>query len=260
MRGRDFDTHDAKGSGDVAVVNSALAHRLVADGDVLGRTFSYGDGKDMHQLTIVGIAADGRYASLSEAHQPFMFLPLAQWPRAETSLVVKTNLPANTFAQQLHAQLRSLDASQPAGQVHPLTDFIALSLLPQRVAGLMSIALGALGLLLAAIGLYGLIAMYIASRTREFGVRLALGASPGRILHEAMHRGMRLLALGLAIGALLSLGSTQLISSLLFGAGIGDVSVLAIGAIVLVAAALFACWLPARSAARTAPMEALRHE
>ena len=260
LRGRDFDTHDAKGSAGVVVVNAALAHRLAADGNVLGRSFSYGDGKDMRQVTVIGIAANGRYASLSDTSQPFLFLPLAQWPRAETSLVVKTDLPTNTFAQQLHAELHKLDASQPAGQVHPLRDFIALSLLPQRIAGLMSLALGTLGLLLAAIGLYGLITMHIASHTREFGVRLALGASPARILREVMHRGARLLIFGLTIGVLLSLGAAQLISSLLFGAGVGDVSVFAIGVIGLAAAALLACWVPARSAARTAPMEALRHE
>lgn len=259
-RGRDFDTHDAKGSGDVGIVNGSLAHRLAADGDVLGRTFRYGDGEDMRQLTVIGIAEDGRYASLSDVNQPFLFLPLAQWPHAETSLVVKTDLPANTFAQQLHDALHTLDASQPAGQVRPLADFIALSLLPQRIAGLMSLALGTLGLLLAVIGLYGLITMHIASRTREFGVRLALGASPRRILREVMLRGTRLLVVGLAIGALLSFGCERLISSLLFGAGVGDASIFAIGALGLAAAALVACWLPARSAARTAPMEALRHE
>ncbi|MEP7097868.1 MAG: FtsX-like permease family protein, partial [Dokdonella sp.] len=260
LQGRDFDTHDAKGSTDVGVVNTALAHRLAANGDVLGRTFSYGDGKDMRQVTVIGIVANGRYASLSDANQPFLFLPLTQWPRAETSLVVKTDLPANTFAKQLHTELQALDASQPAGQVHPLSDFIALSLLPQRIAALMSLALGSLGLLLAVIGLYGLITMHIASHTGEFGVRLALGASPARILREVMRRGARLLVIGLTVGALLSFGCAQLISSLLFGAGPGDASVFAIGAIVLAAAALFACWLPARNAARTAPMEALRHE
>ncbi|MEO7324076.1 MAG: ABC transporter permease [Dokdonella sp.] len=260
LQGRDFDAHDAKGSGDVGVVNTALAHRLSADGDVLGHTFSYGEGKDIRQLTVIGIAANGRYASMSDVNQPFLFLPLAQWPHAETSLVVKSKLPANAFAQQLHGELRTLDASQPAGQVRPLSDFIALSLLPQRIAGLMSLALGALGLLLAVIGLYGLITMHIASHTREFGVRLALGASPARILREVMRRGTRLLVIGLSIGALLSLGCAKLISSLLFGANIGDASVFVIGAIGLAAAALFACWLPARNAARTAPMEALRHE
>ncbi|MEO7432181.1 MAG: ABC transporter permease [Dokdonella sp.] len=260
MSGRDFDTHDAKGSSDVGIVNTSLAHRLAADGNVLGHTFRYGDGKDMRQLTVIGIAEDGRYASLSDVNQPFLFLPLAQWPHAETSLVVKTDLPASSFALELNGAVRSLDASQPAGQVRPLGDLIALSLLPQRIAGLMSLALGTLGLLLAVIGLYGLITMHIVSRTREFGVRLALGASPGRILREVMQRGARLLVLGLAIGTLLSFGCEQLISSLLFGAGVGDVSVFAFSAIGLAAAALLACWLPARNAARTAPMEALRHE
>ncbi len=260
LRGRDFDAHDAKGSADVGVVNTTLAHRLVANGDVLGRSFSFGDGKDMRHLTVVGVAEDGRYASLSERNQPFLFLPLAQWSNASTSLVVKTNLPANTFAQELRGELRALDASLPPGQVHPLTDSIAFSLLPQRLAELISLALGTLGLLLAAIGLYGLIAMHIASRTREFGVRLALGASPGRVLREVMQRGTRLLILGLMIGALLAFGCARLISGLLFGTDIGDLSAFAIGSLGIAAAALFACWLPARSAARIAPMEALRHE
>jgi predicted permease len=259
LRGRGFDAHDAKGNADVCVVNAALAHRLAADGDVLGRTFSYGEGKDLRQLTVVGIATDGRYSSLSESDRPFLFLPLAQWPSAETSLVVKTRLPANAFAQELRGELHALDASLPAGQVHPLTDFIALSLLPQRLAGLISIALGTLGLLLAAIGLYGLIAMHIASHTREFGVRLALGASPRRILREVMQRGTHLLGLGLTIGALLSLMCALAISSLLFGTGIGDLTAFAGAALLLAAIALVACWLPARRAARIAPMEALRH-
>ncbi|MEO5561508.1 MAG: ABC transporter permease [Dokdonella sp.] len=260
MRGRDFDTHDAKGSGDVGIVNTALAHRLSADGDVLGRTFSYGDGKDIRQLTVIGIAADGRYASLSDVHQPFLFLPLTQWPHAETSLVVKTNLPANTFAQRLQGELRTLDASQPAGQVHPLADFIALSLLPQRIAGWMSLTLGTLGLLLAVIGLYGLITMHIASHTREFGVRLALGASPQRILREVMRHGTGLIGVAMVIGSLLSLGCAQLIASLLFGADVDDVFAFVAASILLAVTALFACWLPARRAARIAPMEALRHE
>lgn len=260
LRGRAFNVHDTKDSGSVCVVNAALAHRLAADGDVLGRTFSYGEGKEARQLTVIGIAANGRYASLSEGDQPFLFLPLTQWPREETSLVVKTGLPANTFAQELRGELHALDASLPPGQVHPMSDFIALSLLPQRLAGLVSLALGALGLLLAAIGLYGLIAMHIASHTREFGVRLALGASPRRILREVMRRGTSLLGAGLAIGVLLSSGCAVLISSLLFGADFSDVSAFVAATVLLAATALFACWLPARRAARIAPMEALRHE
>lgn len=260
LRGRGFDAHDVKGNADVCVVNAALARRLAADGDVLGRTFSYGEDKDLRQLTIVGIAADGRYASLDESARPFLFLPLAQWPHAETSLVVKTSLTAGAFAQELRGELHALDASLPMGQVHPLSDFIALSLLPQRLAGLVSVALGTLGLLLAAIGLYGLITMHIARHAREFGVRLALGASPRRILREVMQRGTRLLGLGLIIGALLSLACARLISSLLFGTGIGDIPAFAGAAALLAVIALVACWLPARRAARIAPMDALRHE
>jgi predicted permease len=260
LQGRGFDTHDARGSADVCVVTSTLAHRLAPDGDVLGRSFSYGEPSDLRTLTVVGIVPDGKYSSLGNAHEPFLFLPLAQWPRAEASLLVRTSLPANAFAAQLRSVQHALDASLPAAQVHPMSDVIALSLLPQRVAGMTALALGAIGLLLAALGLYGLIAMHVASRTREFGVRLALGASPKQILAEVLRRGALVSGAGLVIGALLSLGGALLLSGLLYGANPGDALAFVGAALVLAAIAMFACWLPARRAARVSPMEALRYE
>jgi ABC-type antimicrobial peptide transport system permease subunit len=169
-------------------------------------------------------------------------------------------LPANAFAAQLRAEQHALDASLPVAPVHPLGDVVALSLLPQRVAGVISLALGGIGLLLAAIGLYGLIAMHVASRVREYGVRIALGATPRRVLREILRRGAWLLGFGLAIGLLLSLGSARLMSGLLFGTGIGDLPAFLGAALLLAATAMFACWLPARRVARIAPIEALRNE
>jgi predicted permease len=260
LRGRGFDAQDVKGSAEVCVVNAALAHRLAPDGDVLDRSFRFGSGKDFRTLTVIGIAPDGKYTSLSQESEPFLFLPLAQSPRAQTSLIVKTALPANAFAGPLRGELRALDASLPAGQVHPLTDVIALSLLPQRIAGMTSLALGSIGLLLAGIGLYGLIAMHVVSRTREFGVRLALGASPQRIQSEVLRRGALLSGTGLTIGAVLSLGAALLVSSLLFGANAGDAIAFLAAGTVLAVIALCACWLPARRAAAVDPVVALRNE
>ncbi|GAA0719673.1 ABC transporter permease [Dokdonella soli] len=260
LRGRGFNARDVKGGAEVCVVNATLAHRLAPDGDVLNRSFSFGSDKDLRTLTVVGIAPDGKYTSFNQENEPFLFLPLTQSPHAETSLIVKTALPANAFAGPLRGELRALDASLPAGQVHPLTDVIALSLLPQRIAGMTSLALGAIGLLLAGIGLYGLIAMHVVSRTREFGVRLALGASPQRILSEVLRRGALLSGMGLAIGAVLSLGAAALVSSLLFGANVGDAIAFLVAGALLAAIALLACWLPARRAAAVDPVVALRNE
>lgn len=260
LQGRGFDTHDTKGNSDVCVVTSTLAHRLAPNGDVLGHSFMFGDATDLRNLTVVGIVPDGKYSSLSNASEPFLFLPLAQWSRAEAFLLVKTTLPANIFAAQLRIEQHGLDASLPTAQVHPLADVIALSLLPQRIAGMTSLALGVIGLLLAAIGLYGLIAMHVASRTREFGVRLALGASPRRILAEVMRRGAWLAGAGLTIGLVLSLGAAVPLSSLLFGANMGDAVAFVLAAVLLAAIALLASYVPARRAAMVDPVVALHDD
>jgi ABC-type antimicrobial peptide transport system permease subunit len=189
-----------------------------------------------------------------------MFLPLAQWPRAEMSLIVKTRLSAAALAATLHDAMRAIDPSLPRAQVRSLADILALSLLPQRIAALTSLALGAIGLLLAAVGLYGLIALYVAARTREFGVRISLGATPARILSDVVRRGAILSAVGLLIGTALSLGGGLLVSDLLYGATPGDALAFVGAALLLAAVALFASYLPARLAARTAPLVALRHE
>ncbi len=260
LQGRDFDAHDVKGAGEVCVVNATLARTLAPDGDVIGRSFAYGDGDDHHTLTVVGIAPDGKYASLDETTEPFMFLPLAQWPRAEMALIVKTRLPASALATQLRDAMHATDPSLPPAQVRSLADILAMSLLPQRIAALTSLALGLIGLLLAAVGLYGLIAMHVTARTREFGVRLTLGATPARILSDVIRRGALLSAAGLAIGTLLSAVGGALVSGLLYGATAGDALAFVVAVVLLAAVALLASWLPARLAARTAPMVALRHE
>lgn len=260
LQGRDFDAHDIKGAAEVCVVNAALARTLAPDGNILGRSFAFGDDDDRHTLTVVGVVPDGKYASLNEAAGPFMFLPLAQWPRAEMAIVVRTQLTPAALGIALRETMRKIDPSLPPAQVRSLADILALSLLPQRIAALTSLALGAVGLLLAAVGLYGLIAMYVAARTREFGVRISLGATRARILSDVVRRGAVLSGLGLAIGTVLAFAGSALISSLLYGATPGDALAFVGAMLLLGVVALLASYLPARAAANTSPMTALRHE
>jgi predicted permease len=261
IRGRGIQDSDTAAAADICVVNETMARRMRPDGDVLGHSFQYGESTSkMRTLTIVGVVADGRYASLEETTQPFMFMPLAQWPRPSTNLLVKTPLSANEFAQQLHEAVRRLDANLPATPVHPLIDVLNLSLLPQRIAGIVAGVLGGVGLLLVIMGLYGLIAYQVAIQTREFGIKLALGATSSRILREVLRRGAILCGIGLALGTAMALGIAQLISSLLFGSDGADAVTFVAAALVLGIIALGACYLPARRASRIAPMDALRAE
>jgi len=260
LRGRGFDAHDRADGARVAIVNETLAQRLVPDGDALGRSFAYGENGDARTLTIVGIVADGKYASLGEARQPFLFLPLAQTPMAQASLLVRGAQDSPALTTALAGVVRELDRALPIAQTHPLADTLALSLLPQRIAGLVAGALGALGLLLAAIGLYGLVAFHVASRTHEIGIRVSLGAAPERVLRDVLWQGGRLVGIGLVAGEAIGIGLAVAVSSLLFGVQPGDALAFAAAGLLLGLVALPACYVPARQAVRIDPSVALRHD
>lgn len=260
LQGRDFARTDAEGAGDVVVVNARLAKRLFGVAPAIGRTFRYGDADDRRTLTVVGIAADGKYNSLWEEPKLAMWLPAAQWPTAQLNLVIATPRDPGEIAAQLRGVLAAVDRDLPAPQAHAMRDVIAISLLPQRIASWVAGSLGAIAALLAAIGLYGLVAYQVTARRREIGVRLALGASPRRIGKEVAGGAAKLIAIGLGIGLLLSLALAQLLASQLFGASAGDVLAFAGGIAVLVVAAVVACAAPVQRATRVAPIDALRDE
>jgi putative ABC transport system permease protein len=260
LSGRDFAASDNAASEGVVVVNRRLAERLFGTTDAIGRSFRYGTAEQASTLRVIGVAADGRYASYQEEPEPFLYLALAQNPTARLNLILRSPLPPAELASAIAKAVASVDPELPLPQVHAMSDTVALSLLPQRIAALVASLLGALGLLLAVLGLYALMAQFVAARTREIGVRLSLGATPNRVGREVALRGVRLVAIGLAFGLLAAVSLARLAESVLFGVDAGSALAFIAAAAVTALAGSLACIGPALRAARTQPIVALRHD
>jgi ABC-type antimicrobial peptide transport system permease subunit len=238
----------------VAVVNETLVRRHFPDGSALGRTFTHGGAK----VTIVGIARDARYASLNEETPRFVYFPIAQAWRSEQTLLVRTTGDAASLAPAIHEAVRALDPALPRPTVRTLDQETSIALLPQRVAAIVTGAMGAVGLLLATVGLYGMIAWSVGRRTREIGVRVALGAQRADVLGMIVNEGMRLTGVGVVIGLLLAAGTTRFLERFLFSVSPFDAITFAGMSLLFIAVALVASYLPARRAAAADPMMALR--
>jgi predicted permease len=260
LRGRDFGPADQPTSEPVVVINETLARQLYGDADPIGRTFDYEGFGERKPVRVIGLVRDGKYASLGEEPKPFAWLALAQLPRGSLNLFARTELPAAEFARRVAAHLRAVDPDLPPGNVHRFDDLAALGVLPQRVGGVASASMGALGLLLAAMGLYGVIAFHVAQRTREFGIRLALGAGAAQLRRSVLLRALRIAAIGVAIGTVLSTGMANALAGLLFGIDASDAIAFGGAAALLFAIGIAASWLPARRAAGLEPLRALRNE
>ncbi len=264
VAGRDFTAADGRGASAVVVVNESVARLLFGRRSPLGRRVRVGYGTDALNRTIIGVARDAVYDSPGEPPQPFVFLPLLQVAPEElarATLVVRSaSGDASILTGPVRAVFRDLDPDMPVFDVRTFADQIAQRLAPRRVATRLIALFGALALLLSAVGLYGLTAYSVARRTREVGVRVALGARPGEVLRLFLGEGVRLSAAGVAIGLPLALVLTRFLSSMLYGVGAADLATFATAAAVLGGAALLASAIPARRATRIDAMRALRVE
>ncbi|MEO6527055.1 MAG: ABC transporter permease [Gemmatimonadaceae bacterium] len=257
LEGRGFSASDDERAPRVAVINQAFARRFWS-ADAVGRTFH----RDNEVITVVGVAQDAKYSSLGEELQPFVYFAIGQEKRLgyHAELLVRTSGAPTRLAPAIRAAVREIDPLLPAPTVTTLSASTSGVLLPQRVAAMVTAVLGCVGLLLAAVGLYGIVAYSVGQRTREIGVRLALGASRRNVLRLVVGEGMRPVAIGLAIGLVLALGATRLLTSFLFGVSPLDAFTFVGVAAILTAVAAAATYLPARRAAATDPVRALRVE
>jgi len=256
IEGRPFDDSIGRGAPHVAIVNETLARRLAPDGSAIGRTFRFRN----ELTTVIGVARDTKYATLLEQTPPFAYFPISQiWHPAPT-LIVKTRGGPEHVAADLRQAVLSIDPNLPAPRVVTLQQATSIVLLPQRAGAIVTAVLGAVGLLLAAAGLYGIMAFTAGRRAREIGIRLALGAARADVLRMMIGEGVRLGAIGIGLGLALAAATTRLMQGWLFGVSPLDVPTFAGMAAVFAAVALVASYLPARRAADADPMVALRSE
>ena len=258
LRGRDFGPSDTKGRTDVAIVNEVAAARLWPGEDPIGRRLVRTDEDGQRQVEVVGVEKTGKYVTLNENPTPFIYLPYAQAYEPRVSLVVRSAGP--TVIPAVRAIVAELNPNLPIIGTFTLDGLSTIALLPQRVAGGIAGALGVVALLIAGLGVYGVTAYSVARRTREFGIRVALGATPRDVLRLVFRQGAVLTASGLAVGLLLGLASTQLLASLLFGVGAADPVTFGLAAVVFAALSLAASFVPARRALAINPTVALRSE
>jgi predicted permease len=256
VSGRGFaDTDDATAPA-VAIVNETMARRLWPHQPALGRALHMGT----RPLTVVGIARDGRYRRIGEDPRPYLYVPSAQSYSAGMRALVRSRLPPAATAAIVEREVRALAPDLPVLDSQPLQQQMAITLFPQRVAGMVAGALGLLGLVLATVGLHGVVSYSVTARTREIGIRIALGATGLRVRRMVLGEALAPVVFGVVVGLALAAGGARLVQALLPGTGHAEPVTLAAVAAVMVLVGAGAAWRPARRAASLAPMTALREE
>ncbi len=255
LRGRDFNDADRDGSIRVAVVNQTLADRLWPNEDPIGKRFRF--YTDSFYQQVVGLVKTSKYTTLGEDPQPAAYVPLEQNAADLMVLVVNTGQPAAVLGTVQH-EIRTIDSHVPLTNPFTMQEILRQSLWPARLAAILLGVLGALALVLASVGVYGLMAYAVAQRTREIGVRMALGANRSQVLTMVLRQAMSLVVIGVVIGVAGALAVSRVVARLLFGLSTTDPATFGSVGAILLFVALIASLIPAWRASRLDPLVALR--
>ncbi|MGD2044832.1 MAG: ABC transporter permease [Gemmatimonadota bacterium] len=255
--GRGFDENDAADMPYVYLVNESFARRFWPGRSPVGERMTTA----RRQGTVVGVVADADYRSIGEDPRPAFFMPFDQTPSTRATLVARTTpSAASGLLAEMRDEVRAIDASLPIASLRTMTDVVAAEVLPQRVGAILLLVAGGVGLFLSVLGLYGVIAYLVSQRTREMGVRMALGASGPGIVRMVLSRGLLLALVGVAIGTVLAVAGTRFLESFLAGVSPVDPVVFGLTALLVVMVSGLAAYVPARRAAGVDPTMALREE
>jgi putative ABC transport system permease protein len=258
LQGRDFQTTDIDKAPLVVIIDEPFARRYWPAGDALGkRVLNTGD---QQWMTVVGIVSGIKHISLAEEKRPHLYRALAQFPDTRASFVVRTDGPPAAMISAFRDAIRQVDPDMPLYMVRSMPEIIGQTLSTQRLTNILLTTFAVLALLLAAVGVYSTMSVYVGSRTKEFGIKLALGAQPGTLRRTVMRQGLWLTAAGVLVGVVAALALTKTIKSLLFEVSATDPVVFTSIPLLLVVVALLACYTPARRATKVDPLEALRDE
>ncbi len=261
LRGRTFTDADNETAPLVGLVNATMARRFWTNGDPIGKRILRGHpGVDKGWVTIVGVVADTKLYGLDNPARLEVYYPYRQQPEADMNLVVRSAVDPASLTSAVRAAVATIDKDQPIFDVHTMQQLVDDSISTRRLTLVLLGIFSALALILAAIGIYGVMAYTVALRTQEIGIRMALGAQQKDVLRLVLGQGARIAFFGVAIGLAVAAALARLLSSLLFSVSASDPLTFAAVAVLLVAVALLACYIPARRALRVDPIIALRYE
>jgi putative ABC transport system permease protein len=261
LRGRFFSEHDSASNPNVAIISETLARRYFPNQDPIGRQMRFGFSPNSNvPREIIGVVGDLRDAALSRKPGPMMYVPFAQAPLYGGEVVVRSSSSASSIAAGIRQTVHSIDKDLPVTDVESFPDAVGASIAQERFRTVMMSSFSGIALILAAVGIFGVISYSASQRTHEIGIRIALGAQQRNVLRLILGQGARLALLGLGIGAAAALPLTHLMAGLLYGVSGTDPLTFGTVGIVLFGVAVTACYIPARRAMRVDPMVALRHE
>lgn len=258
LRGRDFLPRDRGYSTRVAIVDETLAHRYWTDGDAIGKRIRYAWSEEW--MTIVGVSAGVKNSNLRETIDPHLYYPYTQTQPRQMNLTVRTLGEYTALIASIRSEVLALDGDLPVWGVQPLSDAVDRTLNHQRVTNTLLTAFALLAVLLAAVGIYGVMSLYVSNRANEFGIRLALGARPTVLMRSVLKQGLTLTLAGILAGTAIAAALTQTLAALLFEVSATDPTTFFSVPLLLVLVASLACYIPARRATRVDPLVALRYE
>ena len=259
LRGRDFQMEENKKESRVAIVNETFARRFYPGQDAIGKRFNFRGPNDPF-WEIVGVVPDGKYNSLGENAKPAVYTPFFRDFGGAVALIAKTRGDPHAALTALRNEVQKLDPALTLYSMKTLTEHMGTSLFPARMAAIALGSLGVLALILAAVGIYGVMSHVVAGRTREIGLRMAIGAQRADVRRLILRQGMFLAVVGSVVGLVIAFGGARMMKSLLYGVSASDPFTFVLVAVLLQSVALFACWIPARRATHVDPMVALRAE
>ncbi|HKG60276.1 MAG TPA: ABC transporter permease [Pyrinomonadaceae bacterium] len=259
VEGRDFDDRDQPKTQRVVIVNQQMAQMLWPGESAVGKRVLV--GVDSHDpWEVVGVVKTGKYRTLAEDPKPFFYYAIGQRRPAPTLMVVRAGVDPRSLVGVIRSEVQAIDRRVPLSGVKTMDEHKTYALWAPNMAASFSVAFAVVAILLSAVGLYSVMAYVVSQRTREVGIRMALGANRGDVMKMITRQGMRLAAIGVVIGLLLSLALAQVLSSLLIGISGYDVTTFILVPVLLSTVALLACYLPARRATKVDPLVALRYE